>query len=173
MVCFLPVSRPLLSLWGGPQETATPGPVLRLTLPSDWGQMKGFKKKSRKHWAPLKASCCGWAGQEARAAPSSAHSSRLLCARETDKPTEGHTQSQASPQPWTRPVSPWRIQTSVQAQPTSHPSSSLSFPPSSNPLKRNGRELGGTKAGLLHFGNERNCRTAPQHTGRSSSFCIQ
>lgn len=35
MVCFLPVSRPLLSLWGGPQETATPGPVLCLTLPSD------------------------------------------------------------------------------------------------------------------------------------------
>lgn len=60
----------------------------------------------------------------------------------------------------------------LQAQPTSHPASPLSSPlPKST--KRNGRELGGTNAGLLHFGNERNCRTALEHTGCSSSFCIQ
>lgn len=179
MVCFLPVSCPLLSLSVGPAGRDPPirplrGPAFRLKAD------EGLQPKICEDCVPLKASCRLWAGREALGSPllRPLPSGAPLTPGETDKPAEGQTQSHASraapsPPPSLLP----KNQVSLQAQPTNHPPPHL--PPPPLPLllpkspRRNGRELRGTRAWLQHFGNERNCRRAPESTEFSRSFCVQ
>lgn len=178
MVCFLPVSRPLLSLSVGPAGRDPPicplrGPAFRLTAD------EGLQPKIWEDCVPLKASCRQWAGREAPGSPlpRPLPSRAPLTRDEIDKPAEGQTQSHASraaPSPPPLPLP--ENQVSPQAQPTNHPPSPHSpFLPPLLPKsrRRNGRELRGTRAWLQHFGNERNCRRAPESTEFSRSFCIQ
>ena len=133
MVCFLPVSRPLLSLSVGPAGRDPPirplrGPAFRLTAD------EGLQPKIWEDCVPLKASCRQWAGREAAGSPlpRPLPSRAPLTRGETDKPSEGQTQSRASraapsPPPFPRPEN----QVSPQAQPTNHPPRPTPFLPSS------------------------------------------
>lgn len=133
MVCFLPVSRPLLSLSIGPAGRDPPirplrGPAFRLTAD------EGLQPKIWEACVPLKASCRQWAGREALGSPlpRPLRSCAPLTPGETDKPAEGQTQSHASRAAPSPPPSPLpKNQVSWLAQPTNHPPSPHSTPPSS------------------------------------------
>lgn len=169
------LSPPPLPLGGDPPICPLPGPAFRLKAD------EGFQPKSREHSVPLKASCRQWAGREALGSPLlrpllSVPSLRTPHPGQTDKRAEGPSQSHAAPRPRARPSPLPRngdlCRPSPPAPPPQFPTARLPPLLPKSP-RRSGRELDGTRACLLHFGNERNCRRAPEHTEFSRRFCIQ
>lgn len=129
---------------------------------------------------PLKASCRQWAGRAAPgspllrplpsllpAPPPRAKLTSRLRVRPNHTPLGG-------PKPAPASLSP-RMRTPGRPSPPATPRlpTPLLPPRPPNPREKNGRELCGTRAWLQHFGNERNCRRAPEHPEFSRSFCIQ
>lgn len=151
VVCFLPVSRPLLSLSVGPAGRDPPmrplrGPDFRLEAD------EGLQPKIWEDCVPLKASCRQWAGREAPGSPllRPLPSRAPLTPGETDEPAEGQTQSRVSRAARGPPPSPGAQESGLPASPAHRPAptsprlcSLLSYP---NPREK---WEGGTRGACL------------------------